>query len=301
MGLELIKHNNVFDFQIRTLEVSHRDDYLDLLDQAFLVPIEGHFFDDFPVWDPRYALSMLQLGTYVESVLVATASLRVAKLKISNGLLKIGILGAVATDKKFRGLGLATHLISRLIQWAKTQDIALIFLWGSEHSLYGKQGFTLCGEQWRVNLSEMPKSTLNADVTIETGWNNEIFSFLKNRPFGLLLDEKDLPWILAHKNVKWHYVQTHGKIMAYAGVGRGIDLKNMVHEWGGDKEFLLYLLNALKKDKSDLEILGSKVLFEKYNIEVKNFKSEFLAMCKVLDFKYNPLAFPFWFWGLDGA
>src|SRR6202035_1554244 len=98
----------------------------------------------------------------------------ISEMKTTALPLRVGLIGAVVTDENFRGRGIAPKAVALAVEWAKNQGAALTVLWGSEHELYGKLGFTPCGKQVRVPLSAMRGS--GATQKIQTGWNPAIFS-----------------------------------------------------------------------------------------------------------------------------
>ena len=261
-----------------------------LLNQSFGVPEGESFYDDFPVW--KSTANLIRVGAYENEKLLASASVRTAFVKAPLGLLKVALIGAVVTDEGWRGRGLASQLVLLCEQWAETQGCAFMVLWGSEHSLYQKLGFELCGSQVRIALKEIQFPEPAGIREIKVGWDPVIFEMIKKRPEGLALTDDDQTWFTAHKNVEWYYIGDKTAPLeekAYFGYNRGIDLQNMVHEWGGNKEALLKLLSFLKTKQPELELLGHPEIFAHYGITCPPERTEFLGMIKVLNLK-NVLA-----------
>lgn len=271
-------------------ELSAQEAFSRLLDRAFPVPPGGHFLSDFPIWDDRFSpgqqvrrLGIFDANADSEGRLLGCAGLRIARLKTANGPLPVALIGAVATDPSARGQGLASRLISEAIEQARREGAAMILLWGSEHSLYARFGFELCGTQVRVALAELSAPRVGAAV--RTGWNPSILSSLMTqRPGGLCLDPaQDAAWISAHRNVRWFWAGDEREPLAYAALGRGIDLAHMVHEWGGDREALTEIFSAILTEDSEAQLLAPPALLRFYGWEGASAVSERLALVKILD------------------
>ncbi len=280
----------------RTLQSQQElDQLLALLNEGFNVPPAGCFYDDFPVWDVKHGLELYKIGAFLEGQLLSSISVRIAQLKTNSGTVPVGLMGAVVTHPKYRGQGLVSKLIPMALEWAHKQGAKDVFLWGGEHSLYSKFGFDLCGEQFRVPLENLPQPKM--DLPVSRGWAPLLFECLKERRYGLCLSDRDYFWISAHKNVDWWWIGNEKKIRAYAALGRGIDLQGLIHEWGGEREALFYLLSEIRKKNSGLELLGSAEAFKGYNVSLSLGKKEFLALGNFFGLPLEPL----WFWGLDSA
>src|SRR5262249_39016179 len=150
----------------------------------------------------------------------------------------------------FRGRGLASRLTEELVARAERTGAKLALLWGSEHRMYARLGFALSGQQIRAPLSKLSLGGADggradpsgAPPQIAKGWADGIFPLLKARERGIALTESDLAWYRAQKSVGWYRAERKGVVVAYAGIGRGIDLQNIIHEWGGERAALNVLL-----------------------------------------------------------
>jgi predicted N-acetyltransferase YhbS len=278
----------------RLAEITRREDFGALLDRCFPVAEGRRFFDDFPVWDPERAKAPVRLGLYQGERLVACAGLRMARLHSET---PVALIGAVASDAEFRGQGLASRLVSELVDRASTQGAALAMLWGSEHSMYSKLGFELSGAQVRAPLAELELP--DERIQFQQGWSEGIFEALRRRGSGLLLEDSDLHWYRHHEGTFWFRVEEAGKVKAYAALGRGIDLGGIVHEWGGEPDALGKLLAAIRRCIPEAELLGPTGVAD---FGLNRFASEHLALVRVLD----PVATRatlgrLWIWGLDAV
>jgi GNAT superfamily N-acetyltransferase len=255
-----------------------------LMDRCFKVPAGQHYLDDFPVWSEKFkpaSRQLLKMGAFDNGKLVAAAGVQITEAKANAFPMKTALIGAVSTDAEYRGRGIATQLVSLATEWAQTQGAALAVLWGSEHELYRKIGFHPCGRQVRVAISAMRSSRPLS--TIQSGWNPALFAKLKQRKEGLVIGEEDHGWIEAHKNVKWYWTGPADRPDAYAAIGRGIDLADLVHEWGGETPALIELLAQLSEIHPSAQILGSPETFSRVNLQYDPSAMEYLCLARVLD------------------
>ncbi len=302
-----------------------------LLNVAFEVPQGSSFFDDFPVWGEESGLDSarrLRLAGVIDGKLVSSAAVRLGKMRGASGeFISVALLGAVATDPAFRGKGYASLVVEQAVQWAERSGAILVLLWGSEHAMYRRLSFELCGAQALVPL-ELSNSQ---GATINTGWVPALWDvILQYRQGGVILDANDRHWFEAHRNVEWFWVGEKDRPLAYAALGRGIDMSGIVHEWGGEPEALQGLLQALPSHRKGLRLLGSPARLREIGFQVNH--EEFLCLARVLNREAlfqackgganpaqirdaaavdlprmffgpssNSSAAPFWVWGLDAC
>ncbi|MCM2321725.1 MAG: GNAT family N-acetyltransferase [Oligoflexia bacterium] len=288
-------------------------EFVALLNSCFPVPRGHSFLEDFPVWGVLEPDTHFYIGGYSSGRLVAAAAARTAELITEGAPLPIGLIGAVATHSSCRGRGFASQATAQVLDWLARRRVALAVLWGSEHELYRRMGFELCGIQttlplWQLQLpSDAPRPG--------RGWVPGLWERLKRRGSGLQYGEKDRSWLEAHANVQWYWLGEPSKPTAYAALGRGIDLGGLVHEWGGDPEALRSLLSAVRAEVPGAALLGSPRLFEKFRLVCSPGtpvpEEQFLCMARFMALSEDPErvysllgekgASPLWFWGLDGA
>ena len=284
--------------------------FSDLLDQCFTVPQGMRYLHDFPVWDADFGVApLIRIGVFQNQTLLATTAVRIANIKTQeDSHLRAALVGAVATRPEWRGRGLASKTVAFAIEWAKERDAQAALLWSSNSELYQRLGFEYCEQQMNIPLSKIqfPDSIVQArnQPKIYVGWHPQLFKLIQQRSGGLVLEDKDRHWFGAHRNVDWYYVGTADHPKAYAACGRGIDLKNTIHEWGGEKEGLLYLLSHLKASLPSAYLLSSPAHMEElihtWGCEVAFGETEPLCMAKNL-VADSPLTQQFWVWGLDAS
>jgi len=301
--------------EVRPIDEPARGGELEaLLNASFKVPLGSSYFDDFPVWDPVHAADIVRLGAFtLDGKLTSAACLRFAKIRGQTREIPVGILGSVATGEAWRGKGYASLVLEDLIKGADRRGLEAIFLWGSEHSLYERFGFGLCGIQGRAPIAQLPRAALSTQLKLRTGWHPVISNLLRLRSGGLLLSERDLAWIGAHKNIAWYWITgANNEPLAFAAYGKGIDLPGMIHEWGAKTQNdFRALLTAMVAYHGQAEILGPPAALRDLGFPDNAITQEHLCLARVRATETPAQYFgepggssarePIWLWGLDSA
>ncbi len=281
--------------------IDSNSQFSDLLDLCFSLPEGCHFLDDFPVWQLNFDIQpLLRVGVYLREQLISVAGVRVAFLKSKESLpVKVAIIGAVATHPSCRGMGFASRLVSLALEWAQKKNCTQALLWSGGSRLYEKLGFKWVGSQVRLPIG-LIRVQGGVSQKVYYGWNPKLFQLIKSRGEGLLLKDEDRVWFEAHKNVEWLYVGSVDQPKAYVGVGRGIDLPQIIHEWGGEKQSLDCLFNFLKDKNPSQMILCSPRHCQELGVDLSQVQIEPLCMAKklVAGAALDPAV---WVWGLDAA
>lgn len=306
------------EIKFRTIDSNEDIEKLSLLlDECFCLTEGKHFLVDFPVWRVIGRPEVERLGAFIGNELIGSVGIRHATLRLKDVETNISLLGAVVTQPGWRRRGISKNLIAQAEGLAKEKNSKAVFLWGSEHQFYTNLGYDLCGVQARIPLNELPRyhDDINA-IQVKFGFSDEILKMKMDHSIGLKVDEFQLKILNHHSNVKWYTATQSGKCVAYAGLGRGIDLIDIIHEWGGTKSGIRAILDNIVSKNSNVQIIGNPSLLEKFQLFVdKPEYLEFVCLGKILDDDYYAgkgvqQAFgpstelknaDLWFWGLDSV
>ncbi len=223
-----------------------------LVSAAFSYPEGGRFLDDFPVWA---SAGVTRLGLFSGNTLVSHVGLRLTRIKTSTGAVPVALIGGVATAPAHRGRGHSTRLLREALQRIDASAAKWALLWGSEHEFYSRFGFSPMGVQARALIADLPIDTRGGLlVTPDPGMNDSIFNDLLARRTGIEFEPVDRSWVIAHRTVEWYSIQ---QPFAYIGYQRGMDMRNIVHESGGDHAGIMSLLFWVHRKNPAAEILGA--------------------------------------------
>jgi hypothetical protein len=245
-----------------------RRDYAELLDLCFAPNGEGHYLDDFPVWDPDLKAPGVSRVYAMDDNqrLIGTTGIRLVDWKRGPGqpVLKVGVIGAVAIHPMERGQKIASRLMELLIGHSDRSGNKILVLWSLDPRLYQNHGFKFLGQQVRVPsevliplLEHAPDPALPPSAQFGQGYSDGIFALQKDRPDGFELRAGDFPWMKGHKNTQWKWISDGGAVKAFIGYNRGLDLPQILHEWGGNPAWVRTLVRRALAENAVVEMLGT--------------------------------------------
>lgn len=266
-----------------------------LISDAFEYSSPNSFLEDFPVWASD---QVTRLAIEENGKLISHVGIRFVEMKVQDTTTPMALVGGVATHPDHRAKGHGSRLLKEAIQRAKDQNCDWAILWGSEFEFYKKLGFELEGQQCRIPLNLIPGvNEASTEVKIHTGMCDGIFNALAAQTPGLKLNPQDASWFQNHKTVQWFYTESP---FAFAGFERGIDLKHIVHEWGGDHAQMLKLFKHVHSLDSEATLLGRGIELLSIGANESNIIVEYLCLAKPLKegLTWNP---NFWISGLGAC
>lgn len=188
-----------------------------------------------------------------ENRVLSHAVLKPLIVKTPVAVWKVGAIGSVVTDEAFRNKGLSSKVMEDCIQEAKRQGCDLAILWTNLYDFYRKLGFELGGTEVSIVLNEefsIPVEPLSyvkgAQVSADA-----IYRLYNQHTVSTARTSEDIKKFLqipaSHVYTAWDQA---GQLVAYAVEGKGADLTNYVHEWGGNASKILALLAHIRKEKN---------------------------------------------------
>lgn len=281
-----------------------------LINTCFSVQPGQSFYDDFPVWRPDAGVGSWVETHYENGVIAAVAHGRMSRLRIGEEIYSVGIIGAVATDPALRGRGLGRRVVEGARDRLLREGARFVVLWGSDRNWYARMGFQPAGTQNLVPLADLELSVeAQVGLDLRGHFSESIFRRMQEtraRFGGLALTDQDLGWMSRHRNVRWFSVceTKSSEVLAYAAVGRGIDLGGVVHEWGGAPAALRALLATFRQEAPHLLMMSCPEALASLSL-VKN-SERVLADPAALVYwaqeqDAHTLGPRLWLWGLDSA
>lgn len=161
-----------------------------------------------------------------------------------------GNIGAVATDPQYRGHGLAAIALEAAVEEARRRNAAFVILWSDRPDYYARFGFVAAGIETSLPLPipvyAAPPPGLRReassvlDLPKRLALVREIGPLYNAHHVGTQRSEEDFANLLRIPHME---VFTCGKqaIEAYAICGKGADMLDHLHEWGGNEDLLLKL------------------------------------------------------------
>ena len=161
--------------------------------------------------------------------------------------LRVGLIGSVSTGDAWRGQGLGTRLIVEAEARLQTLGCAAVFLWADDPRFYLQRGYGPVGCEEDVIIPAILAPHLPAPTGVRTLANGDIRQVHKLYSGHSARVERTLEEtaaLIACPRMDALVREVEGKVVAYALRGRGRDLAEVVHEWGGPVDDVLALLRA---------------------------------------------------------
>ncbi len=207
--------------------------------------------DEYPHVFQNSNISNLYIMTEGEQFL-SHAALKPLVMRTSWGTIKIATIGSVITQSEHRNKGYSTQVLESAIKRAVELECDLAVLWTNQYDFYRKMNFELAGYECAFEIGEhVVKPAVNVLKTtaqIDPIALSQLMT--QHTCYSLRAIEDIAKFLKIPKTEIYTTWDANHKLRAYAVMGKGADLQNYAHEWGGSKTDLLDLLSqvrALKK------------------------------------------------------
>ncbi len=181
---------------------------------------------------------------------LAHALLKYHFIKTPIGLFKVGAIGSVVTHTAHRGRGLSHAILTECLEAAQKELCDFVILWSNLHDFYRKVGFELAGSEvalWLDQDVNVPTENLRFMQSHQIS-AEALQRLYSQHTVGSMRSIEELRKYLLIPGMRvftaW---DSMNQLQAYAVEGKGIDLKNHIHEWGGGVSKLLPLLFHMRK------------------------------------------------------
>ncbi|PIT99227.1 MAG: GNAT family N-acetyltransferase [Bdellovibrionales bacterium CG10_big_fil_rev_8_21_14_0_10_45_34] len=166
---------------------------------------------------------------------------------------KVSAIGSVLTHPKYRNKGLSRKVIQECLDLSEQQDCDIAILWSNLFEFYSAMGFELAGEEINFRVDKLIPTPPREDLKFLEGNQIDPNAWLRifnQHSINTLRTYDDVRRLLKIPNSQvitaWN---SSGQLAGYLVEGKGADLQDHVHEWGGDVETITNLLNERLKQK----------------------------------------------------
>lgn len=165
---------------------------------------------------------------------------------------KVGAIGSVVTAQDRQGQGLSSQILEACLHEARVQECDFAILWTNLYDFYRRIGFELSGFEESVvieNEFSPPVDKLRY-VTGAQVDPQAVLRLYSQHTVGSARTIEDVRKFLQIPNSQVHTAwDSSNQLVAYAVEGKGADLTDYVHEWGGGVSALMSLFANLRKTK----------------------------------------------------
>lgn len=199
--------------------------------------------------------SSLHLTFYREDAPVAFCALWPARFRLGSRRLSAGLVSLVYTDPESRGQGHASRIVRAAIDHAGRLGLGLVMLWSELESFYSRLGFTRVGCESLVLVDPEridraletlggASDRLHLEIPSEADWS-EIERMRGARDCQLELDAGLLARMRGIPDMSVRVARDADCLRGFAIRGRGDDLAEIIHDWGGDPQAALLCCRSL--------------------------------------------------------
>jgi GNAT superfamily N-acetyltransferase len=224
-----------------------------------------------------------------QNLIVSHAVVRPMVIKSPHIIFKVAGIGSVVTHENYRNQGFSQKVLTDCLAVASNQKCDIAILWTHLHDFYRKVGFELAGTEISYtfqNEFNPPRTGLrfSNDKNISAEALNRLYS---QHSVGSVRTADEIRQYLKIPHTRiytaWNVDNT---LAAFAIEGKGADLQNYIHEWGGQVPELLSLMSYVRKEKKQAVtiITPTHALNLNKQLEDKCTRFDgFLGMIKIVD------------------
>ena len=182
-----------------------------------------------------------------EREVVAACAVLPRRLVTPSATFAVGLVGSVATAPQHRGRGYGKEVVARAGAELAKAGAVCAMLWADDAGWYREQGWIPVGTEYVFVLNRglellMPDPE---DVRAATPRDHAaIHALYTTQPSRVERTAAETSALLSGPGIQTLVVDVGGEVVAYASLGRGADLRNVVHEWAGPIERVLSLVRA---------------------------------------------------------
>lgn len=162
--------------------------------------------------------------------------------------IRIGMIGSVATDPHWRNRGLAGRVLQAAERELAAGGAVLGVLWADDSSFYERRGWHVFGCEVDAALAPTVQRLLPSPKGVrplqphDVPSVHELYSEHTSR---VERSEEETRALLACPGMEVLVCEDEQGVQAYACLGRGGDMENVVHEWGGEPRAVAMILRRL--------------------------------------------------------
>ncbi|MCB0410905.1 MAG: GNAT family N-acetyltransferase [Bdellovibrionales bacterium] len=183
-----------------------------------------------------------------EGQIVASAVVKQLLTKTPVGIFNVAAIGSVVTAPDFRNLGHSHRLLKDCLELASSKGCDFAILWTDLFEFYNKIGFELAGTEVALHIT---KSVSKDVMPLRFVQSHQVSAEALGRLYtqhrsGALRTASEIERHLQIPNSRIYTAwDDQNRLQAYAVEGKGLDLQNYIHEWGGGVSKFLQLLDYI--------------------------------------------------------
>lgn len=192
------------------------------------------------------------------------------RIALLEGALSVGFISLVYTDPTLRGHGHAGRVLRAALRFARESGIGLALLWSEADALYAREGFEPAGRETLLVLDDAivgraidqlgacggnglqpPDAGRGFVIAPARPEDWEAIETLRSRRAARVgCDARERARWPALPDLDVRVARSDaGRLLGFAMRGRGDDLQEVIHEWGGELEATLLCCRSLLAER----------------------------------------------------
>ncbi len=246
----------------------------DLIQQVF--GVNRNLASEFPlVFDSSFQGSLV--GLEADDEVVSACAILPRDLILNGWLMRVGMIGSVATGEEHRGKGYAGQLLKEAEQNLFYEGAVISILWADEAGFYEKKGYTPigCEVDYALSVTDAEKLPTSEGVRwMEVRDHAAMHALYARHSHRVDRTLAETSTLLHGPDIAGLVREENGEVVAYALMGRGQDLHGVVHEWAGDSKHVLACVRAYLDNLPE----GSESIYLMCPITAVDLRKELLDM-----------------------
>lgn len=180
--------------------------------------------------------------------IVSTCAWLARTLATPTADMPVAFIGSVATAPNIRGRGYGSRIVAETVEKATSQGAALAMLWADEPEWYQARGWIPFGTENVYVIEHGNAILLPEPVGVRPATYDDhaaIHSLYSSHVSRTLRIKEETQALLGVPNMQTLVCERDGKVVGYACMGRGEDLAQVIHEWGGEPDAVLPIVSQL--------------------------------------------------------
>ncbi len=227
---------------------------VNLIEKSFGYQKKNSFIIDFsPLMDQSNWHQCYILLNDQRTEIIAHIALKKRSLSLKKENYPVALIGGICVAKKHRGKGLFKQLFNYIMKTHHDKYMAFL-LWSDQEKIYSKYLFFQVGGQYQTGDSSQYTPSISGFEL--TRWSSltqdelfqikNLYSLFTESLISIHRTEED--WKLLQKvtSTSLYIKKSDHKIISYFFLGKGQDLKNIIHELIYEDKFKEEIINSLK-------------------------------------------------------
>ena len=178
---------------------------------------------------------------------------------------KVGLIGSVSTHPDHRGKGLATRVLAAAEEELRAAGCLFSLLWADEPAFYEGRGYQQIGTEVDYVIGPKALKKFPSSDEVRPADSKDLMgvhTLYMRHDQRIERTPGETECLMATPGMELLVKEDAGEIVAYTCMGRGEDMKGVVHEWAGAPEHVAACLHghlrrrAIQGDSSEIFLIA---------------------------------------------